>query len=762
MNRLSSRFRRLVAYTVGGVAVLAFALLLRALFATQSQPITANVLAGDGSLGTTFFTEDDDQLQPAWSPDGRYLAYLTVQADGLHLFRRDLLTNEVIQIADHALNPIWSPDGARLAYERPVGNELDLYVTDAGGIEHVKVNDVPNPIGVQWLPDSQSLLFSVRMDEAELHIVASDGSGGRVVIVPDVWALSVSDVSPDGRQAIGNGIGIESQTPTGLLNIDLQTGEFAPLLPFDDLAAGNGLWSPDGQYVAYYTPDPNPSLGSTLRVTRLADGESHTFFAANLAQYAWSPDSRFIAYNSSTGFQGNELIIGWADGSQQVRISGLTLNSFAWSPDGSQIAVSVRNGDQSDIAIIRADEASLLAYLDALQATPTPLPFPTPLATPTPLQDFDFYWPTRLTDDPTGNYRPAVSPDGLRIAFASERDGNWDIYLLDRASGAETRLTDDPLNDMAPSWSPDGSRIAYQHNVPDPSGPVRVEHVVMNMDGSGKTVVSSGAVWNGNEAPAWSPFGDRIAFSDGKGVTVVGVTDQRRVAFTPSDTSAYFSPAWIDDHQLAFVHDGQLSIGDTTSGAVTPVPGESGFARLPLTTRASSHIAYFALDDGARLITTLPDGGGIAVLAQLYGSNIQHAAWSPDGRFIAYYIDDSIQVSIAWTNQYETDAPLFTILNVTAGLSDLVGVAWLPDSSGFVYVAENEGQPDLYLATLNQPAIQAYVDYFPIYAATQIAPPMPTTPPPPTMFPLPTPFGGSPTPLAVPTLAPTATTTPIP
>ena len=59
---------------------------------------------------------------------------------------------------------------------------------------------------------------------------------------------------------------------------------------------------------------------------------------------------------------------------------------------------------------------------------------------------------------------PAWSPDGSQIAFVSARSGNWELYLVEIATGAERRLTDDAAADVAPAWSPDGRRLAFLSN----------------------------------------------------------------------------------------------------------------------------------------------------------------------------------------------------------------------------------------------------------------------------------------------------------
>jgi hypothetical protein len=59
---------------------------------------------------------------------------------------------------------------------------------------------------------------------------------------------------------------------------------------------------------------------------------------------------------------------------------------------------------------------------------------------------------------------PAWSPVGDVIAFQSTRDGNWELYLLDVATGAETRLTTNSFSDLNPFWAPDGTKLVYESN----------------------------------------------------------------------------------------------------------------------------------------------------------------------------------------------------------------------------------------------------------------------------------------------------------
>lgn len=68
---------------------------------------------------------------------------------------------------------------------------------------------------------------------------------------------------------------------------------------------------------------------------------------------------------------------------------------------------------------------------------------------------------TQLTSDPGHDLMPSISPDGKRIAFASNRGGNWDIYLMSVNGGQAVQLTSDVSQEVHPSWSPDGQRLVF-------------------------------------------------------------------------------------------------------------------------------------------------------------------------------------------------------------------------------------------------------------------------------------------------------------
>lgn len=155
----------------------------------------------------------------------------------------------------------------------------------------------------------------------------------------------------------------------------------------------------------------------------------------------------------------------------------------------------------------------------------------------------------RLTDDPANDVDPTWSPDARRIAFASNRAGNFNIYVMNADGSGVTQLTDDPGDDLAPRWSPDGRKLAFSS---EREGNVDV--YVMNADGSGQTRLTFD---RGRElSPTWSPDGLRIAYTSDRDrnfdIYVMNADGSDHTKLT-SDRAADTAPAWSPDgHRLAF------------------------------------------------------------------------------------------------------------------------------------------------------------------------------------------------------------------
>jgi len=157
--------------------------------------------------------------------------------------------------------------------------------------------------------------------------------------------------------------------------------------------------------------------------------------------------------------------------------------------------------------------------------------------------------------DTTSNFHPVWSPDGTKIAFASSRDTNPEIYVMDPNGSNIVRLTHDGAEDGQPAWSPDGSKIAFATNRDGNN-----EIYVMNANGSGQVDLTNNAA--SDLTPAWSPDGTKIAFQSDRqtdyAVWVMNADGSNPVRLTDPSVPAG-SPSWSPDGtRIAYEQDGDI------------------------------------------------------------------------------------------------------------------------------------------------------------------------------------------------------------
>jgi Tol biopolymer transport system component len=108
-----------------------------------------------------------------------------------------------------------------------------------------------------------------------------------------------------------------------------------------------------------------------------------------------------------------------------------------------------------------------------------------------------------LTNNPANDGWARWSPDGQEIVFHSNRDGNFEIYVMNADGSGTRRLTQYPGVDMFPDWSPDGQEIVFRRDQ---------DIYVMNAaDGTGTRQLTHDSPQFAQMA-AWSPNGQYLAF----------------------------------------------------------------------------------------------------------------------------------------------------------------------------------------------------------------------------------------------------------
>jgi TolB protein len=155
---------------------------------------------------------------------------------------------------------------------------------------------------------------------------------------------------------------------------------------------------------------------------------------------------------------------------------------------------------------------------------------------------------TRLTYGPWDDIDPAISPDGQTVAFASNRSGYWDIYLLNLSSGGITRLTDTLTYDASPAWSPDNKWLVYETYSND-NLDIKIQSILTLTDTIQLTTSTAA-----DFSPVWSPGGRQIAFvSNQSGENEIWLADldkaeeQRFQNISQSPSSKDSHPAWSPD-----------------------------------------------------------------------------------------------------------------------------------------------------------------------------------------------------------------------
>ncbi len=278
---------------------------------------------------------------------------------------------------------------------------------------------------------------------------------------------------------------------------------------------------------------------------------------------------------------------------------------------------------------------------------------PSPTATPT------VALAPRPTNTPQAESTPLGGGSG-QIAFASNRSGSFQIYVID-ADGKNlqqvTHLTDGACQ---PDWSPDGMRLVFVSPCRKDQDQYKGSALfLINADGSG--VIPLRTTPGGDYEPAWAPDGAQIAFTtirDGRSHIYLYTLADQTVTNLSRPSALDRQPAWSPD-------------GKT----------------LAFSTLRSDHYQVFLMDR---------DGKNNREFSNLAGGAAQFPAWSPDGQIIVF----SHSTTLPWLMAKRLDDRI-NEFPIAENIRPALDPTYSPDGSWIVFVSNKDGNPELYRMTPN-------------------------------------------------------------
>lgn len=266
--------------------------------------------------------------------------------------------------------------------------------------------------------------------------------------------------------------------------------------------------------------------------------------------------------------------------------------------------------------------------------TPVPLPTMPPSPTPWPSEivfqsnrdgDFEIYImyadgsnQRQLTFNNAADEFPRVSPDGTKIVFESDRDGNSEIYVMNRDGSQQTRLTTNPANDRLPAWSPDGNQITFQSFRTG-----NAEIYVMMADGSDvRRVTTTGAIeghtsWSVNNLLVFNASEPNQNFWQVYTCDLAG-NNRQKLTNTRIDE---WSPEWSPDaSQILFLSERDSSV----NSGIYVMAADGSNVRL-LYNGPTEEWGPIWSSDGSQIVFTIdqPDGTADIYIMNADGSNVR-------------------------------------------------------------------------------------------------------------------------------------------
>jgi Tol biopolymer transport system component/DNA-binding winged helix-turn-helix (wHTH) protein len=415
------------------------------------------------------------QMEPTWSPDGRYIAYTADGGGKLEVWVQQVSGGDPVQITHSAGNnwqPSWSPDGKFIAY-RSEGPQSGLYIVPALGGKGLERRIASFGYKPRWSPDAAQILFQTVIGSTSVqnsfYVVELDGSQPRRVLAefPEGPNSHIGSVMwhPDGKR-LALWVYANALADTGLTfwTVPVDGGPaMAWELPaklakqLDEISDDSGpgydpdfsfSWAPSGKAVYFARTDKGVKniwkmsiQPETLRATAL---ERLTTGVGSDCEPAVSPDGGRLAFSAKS-----RLVQIWMFpfDERTGRISG---KGWVETSSGMQAVV------------------------------------------------------------------PSLSPDGTKLAYSVFRRGRDEIWTKSLLDAQESPLIVDDYSREFPQWSQDGKRLVYRRGRVR-SGTVEKQLVVWSEEARSEQPLTEWSSESGSAPYDWSADGKYVFASWWKG-----------------------------------------------------------------------------------------------------------------------------------------------------------------------------------------------------------------------------------------------------